>query len=61
MESKFKPGMHWDNHGGKTGWQIDHIVPLAEAKTLEQAIALNHYKNIQPLWPEENRKKWKSK
>lgn len=54
IESLFKPGMSFDNYGE---WEIDHIIPLASAKTIDEAYKLCHYKNLQPLWREENRKK----
>lgn len=58
LESKFKPGMTWENHGE---WHIDHIRPIASfsMKTLPKAF---HYKNLQPLWALENLSKgdtWK--
>lgn len=56
IESKFTDGMTFDNHG-KNGWHLDHIVPLATAKTKEDIIRLNHYTNFQPLWAEDNLKK----
>lgn len=57
LEKQFKPGMNWDNHSF-SGWHIDHIVPLASAKTHEDLIPLLHYTNLQPLWASENMKKW---
>lgn len=51
IESKFKNGMSWEN---RHMWHIDHIVPLALAKTKEELEALFHYKNLQPLWSSEN-------
>ena len=54
IESLFKDGMTWDNHGE---WHIDHIVPLASAKTEDEVIKLFHYTNLQPLWAEENLRK----
>ena len=51
IESRFKNGMTWDNYGE---WQIDHIIPLASAKTEQELIQLCHYTNLQPLWFEEN-------
>jgi hypothetical protein len=54
MESLFKEGMTWDNYGE---WEIDHIIPLSSGKTEEDVIKLCHYKNLQPLWKEDNRKK----
>lgn len=56
LESKFLPGMTWGNRG-KYGWHIDHIVPLATARTEEDMIRLNHYSNLQPLWAEDNLRK----
>jgi hypothetical protein len=58
LESKFQPGMTWDNYGCK-GWHIDHIVPLSsfdlsDGKQLK--IACN-YMNLQPLWAIDNLKK----
>jgi len=54
FERQFTKGMTWDNQGK---WHIDHIVPLASAKTEEEVIKLNHYTNLQPLWAEDNLKK----
>ncbi len=55
LESKFKPGMTWENHG-KYGWHIDHIIPCASfdlAKPEEQEKCF-HYLNTQPLFAKEN-------
>lgn len=54
IQKKFKKGMCFENHGK---WHLDHIVPLASAKTEEEIIKLNHYSNFQPLWAEENIRK----
>lgn len=54
LESKFAIGMNWDNYGK---WHIDHIVPIASAKTEDEIVALNHYTNLQPLWAEDNIRK----
>lgn len=51
FESLFQPGMTWSNHGE---WHIDHIVPLASATTIDEAKALNHISNLQPLWAVDN-------
>ena len=48
---QFTKGMNWDNHGD---WHIDHIIPLASAKTPERLKQLCHYTNLQPLWAKEN-------
>jgi hypothetical protein len=58
IETQFKDGMTWDNHG-KFGWHIDHIVPLATAKSVDDLHKLNHYTNLQPLWWKENLQKGK--
>jgi hypothetical protein len=50
--------MTWDNYG-VGGWEIDHIIPLASAKTEEEVYKLCHYTNLQPLWANENFKKGK--
>jgi hypothetical protein len=54
FESKFKPGMTWENMGL---WHIDHILPISMATCEEDVIRLNHYTNLQPLWADDNIKK----
>ncbi len=54
IESLFQIGMTWDNYGQ---WHIDHIIPLASAKTQEELEKLFHYTNLQPLWAIDNIKK----
>ena len=54
LEKQFRPGMNWSNHGS---WHIDHIKPLASAKSVDEMNVLFHYTNLQPLWAEENIKK----
>lgn len=54
LESKFETWMSWDNYGlynGKPnhGWDIDHIIPISSATSMEDVIKLNHYTNFQPL------------
>ena len=56
LEMQFIEGMTWDNYGFY-GWHVDHIIPLASAKTIEEVEALCHYTNLQPLWAEDNLKK----
>ena len=60
IESLFKSGMTWENHGlGWDKWHIDHIIPCAafDLKCPVQQLACCHYKNLQPLWQEDNYKK----
>ena len=60
IESLFEPGMTWKNHGtGWDKWHIDHIIPCAafDLKCPVQQLACCHYKNLQPLWQEDNFKK----
>jgi hypothetical protein len=56
IENQFKENMSWDNMG-KNGWVIDHIKPLALAKTKEELLILCNYKNLQPMWEKENKTK----
>jgi hypothetical protein len=51
MESLFKEGMTWNNHGE---WHIYHIIPISSGKTEDEVVKLCHYSNLQPLWAEEN-------
>lgn len=58
IESLFKPGMTWENHGE---WHIDHIKPLfsfiKEGNfNISEAHALS---NLRPLWKAENLSKGK--
>lgn len=66
LESKFEPWMDWFNYGlynGQTkfGWDVDHIIPLSSAITVEDIIKLNHYTNLQPLCSYINRNVKKDK
>lgn len=62
IESKFKPGMSWDNYRWDV-WHIDHIKPCHafDLTNKEDRKACFHYTNLQPLWAKENmikNKKW---
>ena len=51
--------MTLENHGKGPGyWNIDHIIPLSNAKTEEEIYELGHYSNLQPLWFEDNMRKF---
>lgn len=51
IERQFIDGMSWEN---RSEWHIDHIIPLASAKTEEDVIRLNHFTNLRPLWAKDN-------
>lgn len=56
LEQQFEPGMTWNNCNE---WHIDHIIPCNYfdlTKEENQRICFN-YRNLQPLWAEENHKK----
>ena len=55
IESKFLPGMTWDNYG-YYGWHIDHITPLAsfDLTNRQQLLEACHYTNLQPMWAKDN-------
>ncbi len=60
LESKFQPGMTWDNYGNKEGcWNIDHITPLSKINLTirEEFLKACNYTNLQPLWFLDNIKK----
>ena len=58
IESLFKPGMNWENHGNGEGkWNIDHIIPLDtlnDTSSIYQILKISNYKNLQPLWSKDN-------
>jgi len=64
LESKWQPGMTWENYGKQDGWVIDHITPLKYYKDnfdlvndLEIQKKAFGIQNLQPLWWLENAKK----
>lgn len=56
IESLFKKGMTYENHGE---WHLDHIIPISSATNEEDVIKLCHYTNYQPLWAFDNFSKGK--
>jgi len=58
IENQFTPEMNWDNHG-RYGWHIDHIKPVSSfnLSNLKQQKECFNYKNLQPLWWQENLQK----
>lgn len=51
IERQFVRGMSWER---RSEWHIDHIIPLATAKTEEDVLRLGHFTNLRPLWAVEN-------
>ena len=58
IESMFHKGMSWEYYGKSSlvvnKWQLDHIIPLSSAKSLEEAKKLWRLSNLQPLWQFDN-------
>lgn len=54
IERQFQPGMSWAR---RSEWHIDHIIPMAQAKDEAEAVRLNHYTNLRPLWAKDNMSK----
>ena len=46
--------MSWDN---RSEWHFDHIMPVSMAKTYDEVVRLNHYKNFRPIWALDNQRK----
>jgi hypothetical protein len=51
LESNFLEGMNWNN---RELWHIDHFIPLSFAQNEEEVLLLNNYKNLKPIWPDDN-------
>jgi hypothetical protein len=58
LQSKFLPGMTWDNYG-KHGWHIDHIKPLEnfDLTREDEVKKACKYTNLLPRWASDNHKK----
>ena len=59
IESKFKPGMSWENYGKV--WHLDHVRPLVDFNLddPQDCKKINHYTNLQPLFWRDNLSKGK--
>lgn len=55
IERLFLPGMSWEKLGREI--HIDHIIPLATAKSADDVVSLNHFTNLRPLWALDNMRK----
>jgi hypothetical protein len=55
LENKFQEGMSWENYG-MFGWHIDHIKPVSlfDLNNEKQLKECWNYKNLQPLWANDN-------
>ena len=51
LESKFLPGMTWENRG-KFTWHIDHIIPVSKFNLVdpEEQKKCFHHTNLAPRW-----------
>jgi hypothetical protein len=58
IESQWKEGMSWENHGIKV-WHIDHKIPVSffNMSIIEEQKKCFHYTNLQPLWAKDNMEK----
>ena len=60
LEKKFSKGMSWNNYGE---WHVDHITPINyflknhDFNDVEIQKECFNYKNLQPLWSLENKRK----
>ena len=55
IESLWIEGMSWENYGE---WEIDHIKPLTKWEKTSLPCEVNALSNLQPLWKEDNIKKY---
>jgi hypothetical protein len=51
LQQQFLDGMNWEN---QSEWHVDHIIPLNAAKNKDELYTLLYYKNLQPLWADDN-------
>jgi hypothetical protein len=59
LEGQFRKGMSWENYGHSDGWQVDHIRPCAsfDLTDPQQQAECFSFRNLQPMWSQENRAK----
>ena len=57
IEAQFTEGMSWDS---MSEIEIDHRLPVSAATTEAELLALNHHRNLQPMWKADNRAKGSS-
>ena len=57
LKKLFKDGMTYENYGE---WEVDHIYPISkfDLTNMNNFYKCFNYKNLQPLWMHENRKKY---
>lgn len=54
LSRQFAKGMNFEN---KCDWEVDHIIPVSSAKTIEEIQVLSKFTNLRPLWRKDNRQK----
>lgn len=54
IESTMEETMSWEN---RSSWQLDHIIEVSTATTIEEVEKLFFFKNLRALTPEDNRKR----
>ena len=55
LESLFREGMSWENHGKGPGcWHVDHVRPISDFELGTPPNIVNALSNLQPLWEDEN-------
>ena len=54
LSRQFVKNMNFEN---KCDWEVDHIIPMSSAKTIEEIQVLSKFTNLRPLWRKNNRQK----
>jgi hypothetical protein len=60
MENLFYGGITWENYNDNF-WEVDHIIPIANADSFDKLVELCHYTNLQPLLILDHKNKTKDK